>query len=184
MTVRHLRRVLRAAPDGVRSWIIATGILAALTGPVLVNVVLRDTASPGSVVAYISSQGPFRALLGADGIVAIDTPIERARPGDRIAWIARLCFASDLTLRVESRLVQPAVDAAPEHAVAWSDQIGRHMAHECTDLITPIGIPDGALSGTYQFRRKIIVKVGSGRLSVERLPPLRLEVASGPANAR
>ena len=97
---RRMRGVLRRVPESIRTWLSATSMLLALSGPLLMH---RLIAGPSAVdgAAPMEARSSFGWNAGP-----------RPEPENEIIWHGRLCVAADLLLLAGSQLIQLIPDGA------------------------------------------------------------------------
>jgi hypothetical protein len=87
-------------PENCRTWLTATSMLFALSGPLLIHrLIAGRTAAEEAARAQAELAGGGR-------------PVTQLNDGEEIVWHGRLCVAADLLLLAGSQLVQLIPDGA------------------------------------------------------------------------
>jgi hypothetical protein len=91
---RRIRGVLRRVPESIRTWLSATSMLLALSGPLLMHRLIAGRTA-------VDGAAPMEARPSFGWNAA-----PRPEPENEIVWHGRLCVAADLLLLAGSQLVQ------------------------------------------------------------------------------
>lgn len=170
-------RARKTIPSGTCKLLTSAGMLAVLTGPVIIHAILRQKPEITQIISVKEIEGPLFAESDADGSRTTNLMARSIHGGDQLAWVLRLCSSLGIDLDVERELVETSSSGS---SVVWGPQFTTYRFGECRNLIIRASIPVGSPPGRYEMRPALKAVLRSGRTLVEELPSLPFVVGADP----
>lgn len=138
---------------------------------------------PKDFYAYQGTVGPYEVLVDDGGHTDPGPPLTVAHPGQQFGWMVSFCLNEGVSVVGSFDLVRLAQQGFPESIVAHKQGVVGPAAHRCGPLFNTWKVPEGALPGAYEVRRRVIMRHDTWLTFSQAFPAVPLAVLPAPPPA-
>lgn len=133
--------------------------------------------------AYQGTMGPYEVLSDDSGHTDPGPALTAARPGQSFGWLVSFCLNEGVSVLGSFDLVRLAQPGFPEFVVAHRQGVVGPESRRCGPLFNTWKVPEGALPGAYEVRRRVIMRHDTWLTFSQAFPAVPLAVLPVPPPA-